>query len=56
MTFSNGVNTCKIDFHVKNTITNLNYDLPLNQVFMEKLILTNRFSPADTADLAVSFT
>ena len=31
-------------------------DLPLNQAFMEKLSLTNRFDPSATADNAVSFT
>jgi hypothetical protein len=45
--FDNGTNSAKIDLNLKNTITGLPLDLPLNQAFMEKLSLTNRYDPAN---------
>jgi hypothetical protein len=54
--FNNGVNTCTINFHGKNHITKLPYDLPLNQAFMQKLVLKNRFDPGAASDLDISLT
>jgi hypothetical protein len=60
VTFSNGTNTCKIDFNGKNHITKLPYELPLNTIFMQKLSLMNRWDPAVAAgaggDVFVTFT
>jgi hypothetical protein len=56
LTFSNGTHTAKIDFNGQNTIDPLTLDLPLDQAFMEKLSLFNRFDVSATSDIAVSFT
>jgi hypothetical protein len=46
-------------FNGQNTITKLPYDLPLNQVFLRKLSLKNRWDPSANSgaggDIAVSF-
>ena len=49
------MNSCTLDFHGKNHITKLPYDLPLNQAFMQRLTLKNRFDPGTASDLDVSF-
>jgi hypothetical protein len=57
LTFDNGTHTAKVDFNGQNTIMKLDYNLPLNQAFTEKLSLTNRFDPSTPAlDLTLSFT
>jgi hypothetical protein len=54
---SNGVTgqNMTLQFNGQNTITKLPYDLPLNQAFMQKLSLKNRFDPTAAGDLSVSF-
>jgi hypothetical protein len=55
--FSNGVmgQNLTIQMNGQNTIKSLPYDLPLNQAFMQKLSLKNRFDPTAGADISISF-
>jgi hypothetical protein len=55
--FTNGVTgqAMTIQFNGQNTIMDLPYDLPLNQAFMHKLSLKNRFDPNAGGDVSVSF-
>jgi hypothetical protein len=55
--FNNGVTgqAMTLAFNGQNTITDLPYDLPLNQAFMQKLALKNRFDPGAAGDISVSF-
>jgi hypothetical protein len=55
--FTNGVTgqNLTIQFNGQNTITDLPYDLPLNQAFMQKLSLKNRFDATAGQDLSISF-
>ncbi len=41
-------------FNGQNTITDLPYDLPLNQIFKQKMTLKNRFDSSAAADLSFS--
>jgi hypothetical protein len=55
--FTNGVTgqNMTLQFNGQNTITDLPYDLPLNQAFMQKLILKNRYDPSQSQDISVTF-
>jgi hypothetical protein len=44
-----------LQYNGQNTISALPYDLPLNQVFLQKLSLMNRFDPSASGDISVSF-
>jgi hypothetical protein len=54
---SNGVTgqNLTLQFNGQNTIKALPYDLPLNQAFMTKLSLKNRFDPGASGDVSASF-
>lgn len=56
ITFANGVTgqNLTIQFNGQNTITDLPYDLPLNQVFKQKMTLKNRFDVSASEDLHFS--
>lgn len=55
--FHNGVTgqNCTIQFHGKNRITKLDYDLAIDKAYHEKLSLLNAFSAAAGEDCSVSF-
>jgi Phage tail tube protein len=55
--FTNGVTNqnMTLQFNGQNTITDLPYNLPLNQAFMQKLSLKNRYDPSASNDISVSF-
>jgi len=56
LTFTTGVTGTNLTlmFNGQNTITQLPYDLPLNQAFMRKLSLKNRFDPTAGGDISFS--
>lgn len=56
VTLQNGVTgqNLTIQYNGQNTITDLPYDLPLNQVFKQKMTLKNRFDVSATQDLSFS--
>lgn len=56
LTFNNGSKTLKIDFNAKNHISKLSYTTPLGGLYMQKLSLVNRWDPATSTDIAVSYT
>ena len=56
VTWNNGTNSSQISLGNSNHITDLPYDLPLGQQFMQKLSLKNRYNLAAGKDLAITNT
>ena len=57
LTFQNGVTgqNMTLNFNGQNFITDLPFDLPINQAFRQKLQLTNTLDATAGSDIAVSF-
>lgn len=54
--WNNGTKSSKIDLGSSNHITELPYDLPLGQTFMQKLTLKNRWNASASKDIAITNT
>lgn len=56
LSFNNGTNSLKFDLNTKNIITKLPYDLPIDQVFKQKLTLQNVWDTSIPGDVVISST
>jgi hypothetical protein len=56
LTFNNGTHTAVINYGAKNLITDLPYDLPLDQAYFLRMTLANLWDAGAGQDIALSFT
>lgn len=56
LSFNNGSNSLKFDLNTKNVITALPWDLPIDQVFKQKITVQNLWDSSIPGDIVVSST